>query len=118
MSVTLGGVALSDHLVLEGLENGARIATSTRRTLGGGSVTQMIGLTGGRTLTLQAENHISLAEIEQVKGLEAAAQAVTLVHPRGTFSVVITGTDFATDHPLADTPSDELYSGTITMIEV
>ena len=101
MSVTLGGVTLSDDLVLLGLETGGRVASSLRYTLGGVAVVQAVPLSGGRELVLQSENHLSLAEVQAVRDIEALAEPVTLVHHRGTFSVLNTG-----------------ISGTITMIEV
>jgi len=117
MAVTLGGVALSDHLILEGLETSPGVSIFSNRTLGGSMVSVPTQLDGGRTLTLSGENHFTLGEIEAVKSLEALGQTVTLEHHRGSFSVLITNVD-VTPTQYADPVDDDWLSGTITMIEV
>jgi len=121
MAITLGGVTLSDHLVLLGIENAPKVAWSAQRTLGGRQVVQVgPSLTSGRELALQSENHLTQDMVDSVKELEAAGQAVSLVHPRGTYSVVITGVDLEPDTYYVDPDDADLlwYSGTINMIEV
>ena len=117
MTVTLGGIALSDHLVLTIGQLPAGI--SQRRLIGGASVVQADGSSGGRTLTLSGEHHWTLAQVEQLRTLQAAGRAVTLVHHRGTFSVVISDTsELAPFIERANPKSAHWYSGSIAMIEV
>lgn len=122
MTVSLGSVILSDHLVLQGIEAAPGVASSARRTLGGRMVVQ-IGptLSGGRDLALQSENHLSYADVAAVKGLEALGQPVVLIHSRLTASVLIVGVDVAADTEFvnpAEAGADPWYSGTINLREV
>jgi hypothetical protein len=122
MATTLGGVTLSDHLILLGIESAPGVAWSARRTLGGRQVVQ-VGprLVGGRELILQSENHLTRANLLAVKALEVAGVPVALVHPRGTFSVLITAIDVEADFDFVNpdaTGAAPWYSGTISLIEV
>ena len=114
--MTLGNVTLSDHLILDGLETAPMVAHSQRRTLTGESVVQAAPMVGGRALSLRSENHLTLEQINQVRDL--AGQVVSLVHHRGTFSVLVISIDVeaALDH--ADPKTDDWYSGTINLLEV
>ncbi len=114
----LGPVTLSDHLILSGLESASPIAVSARRTLGGRSVVQSLATPAGRLFTLQGENHFSLQDLQDVQDLAAINQAVSLVHARGTFTVLITAVDPEPAWSLADPESTSLYSATITLQEV
>jgi len=115
---TLGSVQLSDHLVLDGIENAPGIAWSQRRTVTGEPVVQVTPVSGGRKLTLSAENHLTLAQVQAIKEIEAAGQPVTMVHHRGSFQVLVVGVDVAPSIVHADPGPEDWYSGTITMIEV
>ena len=92
---------------------------SAKRTLGGRQIVQ-IGpeLSGGRPLTLQGENHFTLAQITAIKLLESSGVAVQLTHPRGTFTVIVVAVDSEPTNPYADQVSTDWYSGTITLLEV
>lgn len=114
----LGAVTLSNDLILSGLETAPDIAYSQRRTIEGESVVQVAPVSGGRILTLSGENHFTLAEIQAVKALAAAGQAVTLTHHRGTFSVLIIGTPVDPTFDRSNPATDAWFSGDITMIEV
>lgn len=117
MTVTLGGVTLSDELTLTIGQLPAGI--SQRRLIGGASVVQADGSSGGRTLTLAGEHHWILAQVEQLRSLQAAGQAVTLVHHRGTFQVVIADTsELSPSIEYANPTAADWYSGSISMIEV
>jgi hypothetical protein len=119
MTVTLGGITLSDHLILEGIENAPDIAFSSQRTLGGKMILAMgPSLEGGRSLVMQAENHFLLSQITAVKALAKLGQTVTLVHHRGTFSVKILSVEVTPTEDFSNPGTDAWYSGTITMIEV
>jgi hypothetical protein len=120
MATLLGALSLSDDLVLSGLETAPDIVVSQKRTLSGRSVIQTAPISGGRTLTLSAERHYTLAQVQAVKALAALGQPVTLSHHRGTFQVLITATaleaDDASQH--ANPTAAEWYSGDITLLEV
>ncbi len=118
MTVTLGGVVLSDHLVLEGLESGPIIAHSMHYTLGGSAVVQSDDNddTVGRPLRLTGKNHFTLQQIQDVRMLRG--QTVSLIHHRGTFDVIIIDTPVDPTINYADPIADDWYSGEITMITV
>lgn len=122
MTVSLGSVILSDHLILQGTEAAPGVSFSARRTLGGMMVVQLgPSLPSGRELALQSENHLSHADVAAVKALEALGQPVVLVHPRATVSVLIVGVDVAADTEFVDPAAggaDPWYSGTINLLEV
>lgn len=122
MTITLGTLTLSDHLVLLGLESAPGVAYSLRRTLGGRAVLQVgPALSGGRTLQLQSEGHLTHAAVAAIKAIEAAGQVVTLSHPRGTFSVLVVAVELDPDQLYVDPSAvgaDLWYSGTITLQEV
>ena len=115
----LGAVTLSDHLILGGLEAAPGVGHSARRTLGGRMYVQVgPSFQGGRTLTLEAENHFSFADINAVKALESAGLPVALVHHRGAFTVLVTGVEVESTFNYADPTDEDWYSGTITLIEI
>jgi len=116
--IILGGVTLSDHLILEGLEIAQGIVINQRRTITGRSVIQSAPLVGGRTLFLTSESHLTLQQVNDIKQLENAGLPVSLVHPRGTFNVLISGMDITQDEQCVDLDVDAWFSGTINMIEV
>lgn len=117
MSVSLGGIALSENLILD--ISPAQAAITQRRLIGGASCVQADGSIGGRTLTLSGEHHWTLGQINQLRALESSAATVTLVHHRGTFRGVISATDDLTpSFAYADPASDDWYSGSITLVEV
>jgi hypothetical protein len=117
MTVSLGGIALSDHLVLDIAP--AEVAYKQTRLIGGASVVQVDGSTGGRTLTLSGANHWTLGQAEQIRALASAGMAVTLIHHRGTFAVLIVDTaDLTPMRPYANPLDSDRYTGSITMIEV
>ena len=117
MTITLGGITLSDHLVLSGLETAKDIVVNQRRSLTGESIIQSGPVSGGRTLTLSGDKHWTLAQIQAVKALAALGQTVTLVHDRGTFTVLIVTTPVEPVIEYVDPAATDYYSGDITMIE-
>lgn len=117
MTVSLGGIPLSDELTLA--IGPAGPAINQRRLIGGASCVQVDGNSGGRTLTLAGKNHWTLSQVDQIRALESLAIAVTLIHHRGNFQVLITETsDLAPVINYKDPASDDWYTGSITLIEV
>ena len=118
MTVSLGGITLSDELVLHGLESAQMIATSVTHTLGGSAVVQYdpMDQETGLTLTLESKLHLSLADIQAVRAL--VGQEVALVHHRGTYQVVVVNTPDEPAVAFRDPAAEDFYSGEITMITV
>lgn len=117
MTVSLGGIPLSDHLVLD--IGAAGVAWNQRRLIGGASCVQVDGNSGGRQLTLGGVNHWTLDQVEQIRAMESAGMAITLVHHRGTFQVVITSTaELQPMRAYAKPLGSDRYTGSINLIEV
>jgi hypothetical protein len=125
MTVSLGGIVLSDSLTLPGIHSRRKIATDVRQTLGGLGVVQHAPIQSGEAITLSAEGgggrvrgYFTTAQVESIEALEALGEPVTLVHHLGSWQVVIIGKDLAGIDNFLDPDGDDLYVGTITMIEV
>jgi hypothetical protein len=119
MTTSLGGITLSDNLILGGIESAPGIAFSAKRTLGGRQIVQVgPSLSGGRVLTLQGENHFTLGQVTAIKALSTSGASGAMVHARGSFTVIVTGVDVEPTIPYADPVSTDWYSGTITLLEV
>lgn len=117
MTVILGGISLSDELVLEPAP--PEIGLSSRRLIGGTNVVQVDGVEGGRKMTLEGKNHWTYGQAEQVRALQAAAQPITLIHHLGTFRVIIADTaDLVPTRKFKNPVSSTLYTGSITLLEV
>jgi hypothetical protein len=67
---------------------------------------------------LIADKHFILSQIEAVQALCALRQPITLVHHRGTFTVMISKIEVDQSIRYADPDGNTWYSGTITLIEV
>lgn len=124
MTVSLGGVALDDSLVLVGFKNRPPVAVAVGRTILGRPVVQTSPVSGG-ALVLEARldgdriyGRYTGSQIDQIRTLWAAAAAVTMVHHLGTWQVIIQAVDVQDVQDYADPGATDLYTGTITMIEV
>lgn len=118
MTITLGGITLSDHLILTGDITAQRVVANKRRTIGGEAHITTATVSSGDDLILSGENHFTRAQIVSIKELEAARTAVSLVHHTGTYIVLVTGTNVEQTFNYADPVSTDWYSGDITMIRV
>jgi len=117
MTVSLGGLALSDNLYLDIGPTG--VSSSQRWLIGGASVVQADGNIGGRTLILEGINCWTMAQVEQIRVMESQGLAVDLIHHRGNFQVFITDTsDLKPTRKYKNPVSTDWYTGTVTMIEV
>lgn len=115
---TLGGITLSDHLILTGLLSSPAVATATTWSIGGVPTYTIQPLSGGRSLVLQGENHYTLEQLEQIRAMSNLGESVSLDHPQFTGDVYITGID--SPEPIfdrADPESDWLYSANINLRE-
>jgi hypothetical protein len=124
MTVSIGGVALSEDLTLQGLINESKMLLSVNQTLGGGVVTRGVARSGGRELILEAVRDGGIVgfftgeQAAQLAAIRDSMQAVELVHHLGAFVVIITAIDLKSVTGVVD-PSDEtLYYGSINMLEI
>ena len=117
MTVTLGGLSLSDELTLD--IGQPEVGYSSRRLIGGANVVQVDGASGGRTMILEGKNHWTFGQAEQIRALQGTGQTLTLVHHLGTFQVVIIDTsELVPTRRFKNPVADTLYTGSITLIEV
>lgn len=116
--ISLGGITLSDHLVLTGLESAQLVGYGVIQTIGGKAYVQSDANdpVAGVELTLSGVNHFTLSEIQALRDLRG--QTVELVHHRGTFNVLIINTPVEPAVDYADPQDDDWYSGEIQMITV
>ena len=115
--ISLGGLTLSDNLRLLGLRV-VPISASTARSEGGVAHVLTAPLEGGRALELSG--FFTSAQVEAILAMAAAGTAVDLIHPRGSFSVLITACSLADwiEYVDAGTDPDDFEEGTITLLEI
>lgn len=90
MTISLGGITLSDDMQLVNLHQQAVMAGSGRRTLGGRFVRYTTTLTAGIGLDLVAQadsGWITLATLEQIIALQDVNEAHTLIYESDTYLV-------------------------------
>lgn len=119
MTVSLGGITLSDHLTLD--LHGPGVGYNQRRLIGGASVVQADSNIGGQVMALNSVSDITKSQLDQIRTMQSAGIPIELVHYRGTFQVLIVDTsDMVDDFDIANPDADPTLtvSGTITMIEV
>ena len=126
MSVILGGVDLDSRLLLRGGFESPSIAMNQKRLLSGDLYIETRSLSG-RTLSLSTDgpNNVkyglfSRSKLTQIAVLRDAGVPVSLVHGAETFSVVIPDSGLSVEPLVESTNKNEgdLYTGTITLIEV
>lgn len=122
--VTLGGVSLDDNLVLSGIEQNADSAYSVRELLGGPVVIQMDARSVGAELSLispfngsSRQGQYCQYQIDQLKAIAKLLQPVSLVHPRGTFTVYILDFDVTEREQNEEPHINKKYHGVITLQE-
>lgn len=115
MSITLGHVLLSDDIRLHGLRV-APVAADIGRSDDGVAQVLITELEGGRNLDLVGL--FTSAQVDQVMDIARARQPVTLVHPRGTFRVLVVGCDLADWIDYVEPDPDDFEEGKIQLIEV
>lgn len=113
--ITLGGLTLSDNLRLLGLRADP-VAVDLQRSEGGVAHILTAPLQGGRALQLQG--YFTSAQVDQIMAMANAGDPVELVHPRGTYSVIITGSTLADWIEYVEPDPADFEEGTINLIEV
>lgn len=110
--ITLGGITLPDDLVLRGLR-APSVAIDQQRTKAGALVALVNRLSGGRSLELHGA--FLPAHLDALRAIEG--NEVTLVHPRGTFAVMITGQQSEPWSEHVDEAADDFEFGSIFLLE-
>lgn len=116
MNVMLNSIDLGEEWVLRGLE-ADRVAVDVQRSDTGVAQVLLAGMEGGRELELHGR--LTVAVEEQILSLSASMGSVSLVHPRFTGQVLITGVDFDfLVSELVDPPPETERIGSIYILEV
>lgn len=113
--ITLGGLQLSDNLLLKGLR-GEPVAVDMQRSDEGVALVLVAPIEGGRLLTL--DGYFTAAQVDSLMDMARLRKPVTLVHPRGTISVLITGSSLEDWIEYVEPDPDDYEVGTINLIEV
>lgn len=117
--IAIGGVVLSDHLLLPGIKNIPLRAASIRTTLGGRVVHQSIAMSSGQELVLtDPGDGIGLftgAQLDAINMYRGSASTVDFIHHLGAWRVIVEAVDVEQADGLADPTANDTYYGTITM---
>jgi hypothetical protein len=116
--ISIGGLTLSNHLILAGLESAAPVAISQKRTVGGKLFYRTSPTIKGRVLTLSGKHHFTHGQIKQLRVMATIGAPLALIHPRGNYSVIVTGISPDPSINYSDPVDGDRYSGEITMLEV
>lgn len=127
MTVQIGNIVLSDHLRLRGILTAPTRAVQPYISFDGTVDVLSLPAQSKRMLVIEAvrngskiEGYFTRTQIEGMRSIADAGQATTLIHDRGTFTVLITG-GFDTITPIINyrNPSSSArYVGAITLLEV
>lgn len=125
MTITLGGVDISNNMYLSGLESAPLVSVEQVRTIDGVSYVRSTPTPGGRTFTLGTQSKTGTViglwcstVIDQVKVLESLADPVTLDYRGDIYEVIIVETSFDPFHAFEVEGPNKKFTGTITLIEV
>ena len=117
MTVSLGGIPLSDELVLT--EGQPEIGYSVRPLIGGADWVQIDAANGGRDMVLEGVNHWNYGQRAQIRALQAQGLKVELIHHLGTYQVYILDTeDLQLTRKVKNPIGESLCTGSITLREV
>lgn len=118
MTVSIGAITLSDHLLVPELKNMARRVTSTRYTMGGRAVIQSAAIANGQQITLVDEGPLGVltgTQIDAINAYQASGEVVTFVHHTGTWRVIVLAVEVEQGIRYADPIGADTYFGRITM---
>jgi hypothetical protein len=127
MTISIGGITLSDDLIWENEFDYPEVAQSARTLLGGGTWVQSTALSKRPEIKLSAigsgtsfSGYFTYTQLGSLKSIERSQAVVNFVYGSVTKSVVIqaNGIDVQPVLPRPDTEGSDMYIGTITMIEV
>lgn len=126
MAITLGGVVLDERLLLRGLFDSPQSAITSKRLLSG-AVSVSFKPVSGRTLQLTTEgpNNVKYGlftrdQLVQLAALRDASSTISLIHGTDVLTVILLDSGISVEPIVESTNkrSTDLYSGTITMLEV
>jgi len=124
MTITLGGVTISDDMYLSGLEANSQVAVEQQRTIDGISFVRVKPAPGGRVFSLGTQSRGGATQgiwdwsvIEQIKTLELLAQSVILTYRGTSYTVYITGTDFTPLLQFEVEGPTKKFTGTVSLLE-
>ena len=115
MTITLGGLELSDNLLLRGLRSDP-VAVDVQRSDAGVAQVLVAPMEGGRVLGLYG--YFTAAQVDALMAMAAIRLPVQLVHPRGTFTVLITGSTLEEWWDNVQPDPNDIEQGTINLLEV
>lgn len=119
--ISIGAVALSDHLLIPSLKNIQRRMSSTRYTMnpgGGRPYIQSMAMLGGQSIQLVDDGDYGLfsgSQIDAINVYKSTGESVVFVHHLGSWLVIVTDVEVEQADGLADPTNDDTYFGTITM---
>ncbi len=119
--ISIGSVILSDHLILPGIKNIQKRASSTRYTMSpGGSraYIQSYARPTGQTIALVDDGNYGLftgTQIDDINIYKETGEKVSFVHHLGTWQVIVSEVAVEQSEGLANPTDTDTYFGTITM---
>lgn len=120
--ISLGGVALPDGIQWVDQFRPHAVAQATARTIGGNLVVHAGGLTGGRPITLVAEENTAWIDQATLDGLFALAnqpgEMFEFIHGFETIVVMFAHHDGPAIEVEPLWPGHGLFTGTIKLIEI
>lgn len=128
MTISINGISLSDDLVWNNQFDYPSVAQSVMPLLGGGvDIRHTPESTKGREITLIASSsgsrysgYFTHLQIKQLKAVEKTGSVVSFIYESTSLNVILKSNGINAK-PLIPRPNiqdDDLYTGTITMIEV
>ena len=126
MVITLGGVVLDERLLLRGLFDSPQSTIISKRLLSG-VVSVSFKPISGRTLQLTTDgpNNVKYGlftrdQLTQLAALRDVGSSISLIHGTDVLPVILLDSGISVEPIVESTNkrSSDLYSGTITMLEV
>jgi len=125
MTVSLGGITLSEDLELNGVINNPNVLAQINQTLGGNIVIDGLTMFSGKELVLGSTSSANSfsgffikEQVDQLAVFRDTLQTLELIHHLGVFSVIITEIELQVVNERVDPDSSTWYIGTVTMIEI
>lgn len=122
--ISIGGIVLSDHLLMPGIKNQVTRAGSTRYTMGaagGRAVYISVPILNGQVLELVDPSEMGAftgTQVDAINEFRATADEVTFVHHLGSWQVVVVGVEVTQADGYANPSANDLYTGTISLMIV
>ncbi len=125
--ITLNGETLSEDLIWDNEFGNPSISQNVQRTILGNLVIQSLPLSGGRTINLVAvasgnayEGFFTRTQIVAFKAIEQAGSTVVFHYEGTDYDVKIQagGVQVTPLQPRPNQDDGDLYSGTLTLIEM